>query len=214
LDALYTNKSVVNTEIVVQGGNSITSAEIWSSSQDTRFNAFYKNFTNGALLSLSKASTKQVRAIRKQYVVDTANYSVGDYAFGGVVFKLDSATTSNLVLFKRRVVVNGNRDFYFGVGNATASQTIVLRFEYIKSNTTNSSIPTNPGGSVMALGDTFDITVSGTAGIAWEGRPFGISGTIGANRFVSFECKVISASVDSLPTDNSITHSYYDGWDN
>jgi hypothetical protein len=213
LNTLYTNKSVVNTEIIAQNGDPITSAQIWSSSQETRFNAFYKNFTSGALTSLSKASSKQVRAIRKQYVVDTTNYSVGDYAFGGVVFKLDSATTTNLVLFKRRVVVNGNPDFYFGVGNASASQTIVLRFTYQKGNTTNASIPTNPSGSVMTQNDTFDITVSGNAGLAWEGRPFGISGTIGTSSFISFRCVVISATVDSLPTSNSIIHSYYDGWD-
>ena len=101
LDTMYTNKTAVNNQIISQSGDAITSAQIWSSTQDTRFNAFYKNFSNGSTVSLSKASSKQVRAIRKQYVVDSSNYSVGDYVFGGVVFKIDATTTSNLVLFKR-----------------------------------------------------------------------------------------------------------------
>ena len=213
LDTMYTNKTAVNNQIISQSGDAITSAQIWSSTEDTRFNAFYKNFSTGSNVSLSKASSKQVRAIRKQYVVDSSSYSVGDYVFGGVVFKIDTATTSNLVLFKRRVVVGGSTDYYFGVGNATVAQTIVLKFTYNKGNTTSTTTPTNPGGSVMSPDDSFNITVSGNPGVAWEGRPFGITGTIGASAFINFKCEVVSATVDSLPTTNSITHSYYDGWD-
>ena len=66
----------------------------------------------------------------------------------------------------------------------------------------------------MSVNDSFNITVSGNPGVAWEGRPFGITGTIGTNKFIAFKCEVVSATVDGLPTDNSIIHSYYDGFDN
>ena len=90
-ELLYPVKAAVNTGISGQSGNIISSTDYyWSSSEYNRFNAYAVKLHTGeydVVLKDGALDAKYARAIRIQQQVDVNAYDVGDYAFGGIVFK-------------------------------------------------------------------------------------------------------------------------------
>ena len=59
-----------------------------SSTQDALADEYIcKRLTDGLQVGYKKYFLSHVRAIRKEVVYDTSIYSIGDFAFGGIVFE-------------------------------------------------------------------------------------------------------------------------------
>ena len=86
---LYSQRSTLNAALTANGGNTIpSSGGIASSTQGSVANEYiYNRLTDGANVNYKKYFYSHVRAIRKEVVDDTSIYSIGDFAFGGIVFE-------------------------------------------------------------------------------------------------------------------------------
>lgn len=86
---LYSQRSTLNTALTANGGNTIpSSGGIASSTQGSLANEYiYNRLTDGLQVGYKKYFYSHVRAIRKEVVADTSIYSIGDFAFGGIVFE-------------------------------------------------------------------------------------------------------------------------------
>ena len=86
---LYSQRSTLNTALTANGGNTIpSSGGIASSTQGSVADEYiYKRLTDGQQVGYKKYFYSHVRAIRKEVVADTSIYSIGDFAFGGIVFE-------------------------------------------------------------------------------------------------------------------------------
>lgn len=89
---LYPVRALVNTGISSQFGDTLTSNDYyWSSSENDLFTAHAVQVGSGNYITLVKDNStlayKKSRAIRIQQNVNVNDYDIGDYAFGGIVFK-------------------------------------------------------------------------------------------------------------------------------
>ena len=86
---LYSQRLTLNIALTAYSGNTIpSSGGIASSTQGSLDDEYiYKRLTDGANVDYKKYFYSTVRAIRKEVVADTSIYSIGDFAFGGIVFE-------------------------------------------------------------------------------------------------------------------------------
>ena len=89
---LYPVRALVNTGISSRFGDTLTSNDYyWSSSENDATTAHAVQVGSGNYITLVKDNStlayKKSRAIRIQENVNVNDYDIGDYAFGGIVFK-------------------------------------------------------------------------------------------------------------------------------
>ncbi len=92
-DGIWANSGAVRTVINNNGGdNPSNTAYYWSSNESTVDNSKASARRLGASTILSKVTLQRVRAQKTIQINPTTSYSVGDLAFGGVIFRIDQLT--------------------------------------------------------------------------------------------------------------------------
>jgi hypothetical protein len=94
-NGIWANSGAVRDVINDNGGdNPSNSAYYWSSNQDTITTSKASARRLGASTALSKVTIQRVRAQKTIKINPTTSYSVGDLAFGGVIFRIDQLTNN------------------------------------------------------------------------------------------------------------------------
>jgi len=93
ITSLLNEDTIINSVSIANGGSSLTNATYWSSTEDsTSFNVAMASNGTTTFGGVSKTQSLRVRPQKTLELSPTTTYNVGDYAFGGVVFKIFQLT--------------------------------------------------------------------------------------------------------------------------
>lgn len=85
-------RNTVNSVSIANGGSSLSTDIYWSSRQDFSQGGIAHGTNGSSTFGADKRNIYKVRPQKTLIIPPTGDYNVGDYAFGGVVFKIFQLT--------------------------------------------------------------------------------------------------------------------------